>query len=83
MKKIITAIIIAAIIASGIVIVKKRKEVLNSFESSQQQEIFVDYTKTEKENLDLKYETTGEIKADEIINITARTEGKLEFIQKE
>lgn len=83
MKKIITALIIAAIIASGIVIVKKRKEVLNSFESSQQQEIFVDYTKTEKENLDLKYETTGEIKADEIINITARTEGKLEFIQKE
>jgi|GEM_PF-6497619 RND family efflux transporter MFP subunit len=83
MKKIISILIIAAIIVSGIVIVKKRKAVLNSFESSPQQEIFVDFTEIKKGNLDLKYETTGEIKADEILKIITRTEGKLEFIQKE
>ncbi|MDY0132949.1 MAG: efflux RND transporter periplasmic adaptor subunit [Desulforegulaceae bacterium] len=83
MKKIIFIFIVSGLIFSGVLIVKKRKEVLNSFTSVSEKEVLVDFVKIKKGSLDLKYKTIAELNADEIIKIISRTEGRLEFMEKE
>jgi RND family efflux transporter MFP subunit len=83
MKKIIFFLIITGLVFSGIFIVKKRKDLLNSFKSSAKKEVLADSCEVRKGSLDLKYKTSAEIRPDEIIKIISRTEGYVEFLEKE
>lgn len=83
MKKIVFFIIIIVLIFSGVLVLKKRKEVLNSFKSVAEKKISAEYVQVKQGSLELKYKTTAQITPDETLKIISRTEGYVEFLEKE